>query len=79
MGAGTFVMVLIGCAQGQTCAPVMTLPVAYRSKASCLADRTDMVAASDGLGYERLFAECREQSRVNKLQTSARRKANGLI
>ncbi len=72
-------MVLIGCAQGQTCTPVMTLPVAYRSKASCLADRTDMVEASSGLGYQRLFAECREQARPNKLQTSAPRKANSLI
>ena len=63
-------MVLIGCASGQECAPVMTLPVAYQSEASCLADRSGIVAASSGLGYGRLYAECREQARAPKRQTS---------
>jgi len=62
MGPGSFVMVLIGCAQGQQCAPVMTMPIAYRSEASCLAERADILAASEGLGYDRLFAECRKRS-----------------
>ena len=48
----------------------MTLPVAYQSEASCLADRSGIVAASSGLGYGRLYAECREQARAAKRQTS---------
>ena len=72
MGPASFVMVLIGCAQGQTCAPVMTLPVAYQNRASCLADRADMVAAIAGQGYDRVIAECREQLRSRKLQTSVK-------
>jgi hypothetical protein len=52
-------MVLSGCAQGQNCAPIATLPVAYRSEASCLAARGDIVAASAELGFDRVIAECR--------------------
>lgn len=70
--SSAFIMVLIGCGQGQACAPVMTLPVAYQSKASCLADRGDMVAAISDQGYGRVIAECREQLRSKKLQTSVK-------
>jgi hypothetical protein len=62
LGPASFVMILIGCSQGEQCAPVMTLPVAYRTEASCLADRTAMIAATGSLGHGRVFAECRKQS-----------------
>ena len=74
MGPASFIMVLIGCANGQECAPVMTLPVAYQSESSCLAARGEIVAASDGLGFDRVFAECRQQSRSSKHRTSLRDK-----
>ena len=74
MGPASFIMVLIGCANGQECAQVMTLPVAYQSESSCLAARSEIVAASEGLGYDRVFAECRDQSRPGKHRTSLRDK-----
>ena len=56
MGPSSFIMVLIGCAQGQQCAPIATLPVAYRNEALCLAARGDIVAASSDLSDDRVFA-----------------------
>jgi hypothetical protein len=61
LGPASFIMVLIGCTQGQDCNPVMTLPIAYQSEASCLSDRSGMVSAIAGRGYDRVFAECRKQ------------------
>ena len=72
LGPVSFVMVVIGCSQAEQCAPVMTLPVAYRSEASCLADRGDIVSALTGDGLARVFAECRKQP--SKDQTSSRSK-----
>ena len=73
LGPVSFVMVVIGCSQNQSCAPVMTLPVAYRTEATCLADRSDIVSALSGDGYARVFAECRKQP--SKGQTSSGIKA----
>lgn len=65
MGPSSFIMVLIGCAQGGVqCAPIATMPVAFRDQASCLEARADMVAASSGLGYARVTAECRRQGKA---------------
>lgn len=64
MGPAYFVMVLIGCGTGQDCAPVATMPVAYRSQASCLADRSSIIAASSDLGFQRLIAECHERPKA---------------
>lgn len=55
-------MVLIGCAQGEQCAPIATMPVAYRNEATCLDARAEMVAATAELGYVRVIAECRPQA-----------------
>jgi hypothetical protein len=66
-------MVLIGCTEGQVCAPVTTLPIAYPTEARCLAQRSDMVSALDGLGYDRVIAECRSQGAAKP--ASARSKA----
>jgi len=71
VGPAPFIMILIGCADGAECAPVMTLPVAFQSEASCLDARSEMVAAGEGLGYDRLFAECRAQSRPARNQAGA--------
>ena len=59
-------MILLGCTNGgNQCAPISTLPVAYQSEALCLAARADMVAASTGLGYDRVVANCRRQDPVS--------------
>lgn len=60
MNAVSFVMVLMGCGQGDLpCERIATLPVAYSSQASCLAARPEILAASTGLGFARVEAECR--------------------
>ena len=65
MGPSSFIMILIGCAQGGTqCAPIATMPVAFRNQASCLEARADMVAASTDLGYAQVTAECRQQGKT---------------
>lgn len=69
MGTASFVMVLIGCAQGNACTPIATLPAAYSNEAQCLAARAEIVAASSGAGFDRVFAECR--ARAHSRQTSA--------
>jgi hypothetical protein len=59
-------MILLGCTDGGIqCAPISTLPVAYQSEALCLAARADMVAATTGLGYGRVIADCRRQDSVS--------------
>ena len=74
MGPTSFIMTLIGCTTGgHQCAPIATLPVAYQSEVSCLAARADIVAASSGLGYDRVIANCRRQgpARPEKLNAKA--------
>ena len=64
-------MVLIGCAQGQQCAPITTLPVAYANEAGCLDARAEIVAASSDLGFDRVIAECRRQPPTLSHQTES--------
>ena len=72
MGAAYFTMVLFGCAGTQDCAAIATMPVAYRSKAACVADQTNILSATGDLGYRRVFAECREQGRTSMRKVGAR-------
>jgi len=74
LGPVSFVMVLIGCTQGNACKPVMTMPAAYRTEEACLADTADIVAAISRPG-NRLSAECRK--RANQGQTSAPVRGSG--
>ena len=63
MGPVSFIMTLVGCTNGGVqCAPIATMPVAYQSEASCSAARADIIAATSGLGYDRIIADCRRQS-----------------
>ena len=61
MGPVSFVMVVLGCAQGDTCRPVMTMPAAYQTEQACMADRGDIVDALSTPGV-RLVAECRRKN-----------------
>jgi hypothetical protein len=72
VGPGTFVMVLIGCTQGRTCEPVVTLPISYRTESQCIAERAEIVAATEGHGYDRLFAECRKRPIGNRTSAPTR-------
>lgn len=68
-------MILVGCSNaGDQCAPIATMPVAYRSEAGCLAARADIVAASSGLGYDRVIANCRRQTSAGPEKFDARAK-----
>lgn len=68
-------MVVVGCTQGQACAPVVTLPIAYHSEARCLAERAGIIAAIGDLGYDRLVADCRKRPVENR--TSAPKESVG--
>ena len=62
-----FIMVLLGCSDAAACEPVATLPVAYESQASCMASRTEILAA---LGDETMVAECRRQGPLTPIEAS---------
>lgn len=72
MGTASFVMVLIGCVQGNPCSPIATLPAAYRTEVGCLAARAEIVAAVSGAGFDRVFAECRSQETSRQTSVAAR-------
>jgi hypothetical protein len=56
-------MTLLGCGQsGAQCTTVMTLPMAYSSETSCLADRDTMRQAVTG--YATVIAQCSAKART---------------
>jgi len=66
-------MILVGCTNGGTqCAPISTLPVAYQSEVSCLAARAEIIAASAGLGYDKVIANCRRQGAAGPQRLNAK-------
>ena len=60
MGAGLFLMAIMGCADGSAaCTPVATLPTRYESRAACAAATTAALATSTEFDYPTIVAECR--------------------
>ena len=60
MGAGLFLMAIMGCADGSTaCTPVATMPTRYESRATCAAATNDALVASTEFDYPTIVAECR--------------------
>lgn len=65
MGATPFIMVLLGCsAEASQCQPILTMPVAYTSEASCLNSRAEILALNSHLGFARVEAQCRPHGAV---------------
>ncbi|MDQ3078451.1 MAG: hypothetical protein M3R03_00420 [Pseudomonadota bacterium] len=60
MGAGLFLMAIMGCADGSSaCTPVATLPARYESRAECAAATNAALATSTEFDFPTIVAECR--------------------
>ena len=60
MGAGFFVIAILGCADGSAaCTPVATLPTRYESRAQCAANTVSALANNNDFDFPSLLAECR--------------------
>ena len=60
MGAGLFLMAIMGCADGSAaCTPVATMPARYESRAACAAATNDALQASTEFDFPTIVAECR--------------------
>ena len=60
MGAGLFLMAIMGCADGSAaCTPVATLPTRYESRAACAAATDAALTTSTEFDYPTIVAECR--------------------
>ena len=64
-----FIMVLLGCVDGSPkCEPIMTLPAAYSSEASCKAAQDEILAV---VGDRRVIAQCRPKPMSGKTAAKA--------
>ena len=60
MGPGSFVIAILGCADGGTsCQTVATLAPRYENAAQCAAAREQALDANTDLDFPTLIAECR--------------------
>jgi len=60
MGAGFFLIAIMGCADASTaCTPVATMPARYESQAACSAATNQALLASTEFDYPTIVAECR--------------------
>ena len=60
MGAGFFVIAILGCADGSAaCTPVATMPSHYESRQACIAATAPALIASGDFDYPTVLAECR--------------------
>ena len=77
MGAGLFLIAIMGCADGSAaCTPVATMPTRYESRAACAAATTSALEASTEFDYPTITAECRAAATpasATRLQAPAKR------
>ncbi len=63
MGAGYFIIAILGCADGSSaCTPLMTVPTRYESAEACSAAAPAALMANSNFDSPSLFAECRRQA-----------------
>ena len=60
MGAGFFLIAIMGCADASAaCTPVATMPARYESRAACSAATDQALRASTEFDFPTIVAECR--------------------
>ncbi len=60
MGAGYFIIAILGCADGSAaCTPVATMPTRYANEQTCSAATGEALARNTDLDFPTLVAECR--------------------
>lgn len=63
MGAGYFIIAILGCADGSaSCAQVATLPVRYSTQAQCAASVNAALIENSNFDFPTVMAECRAVS-----------------
>ena len=63
MGAGYFIIAILGCADGGTaCTPVATLPTHYATQAQCTASTGAALIENSSFDFPTLVARCRAGS-----------------
>jgi hypothetical protein len=63
MGAGYFVIAIMGCADGgSACTPVATLPTHYATEAQCAGASVSALEANTQFDFPTLVARCRSAS-----------------
>jgi hypothetical protein len=63
MGPATFVIAILGCADGGTaCTPVATLQTRYETEAQCTAATVPALEQNSSFDYPTLVARCRRAS-----------------
>jgi hypothetical protein len=66
MGAGYFVIAILGCADGGTsCTAVATLPAHYATVDECSAAAAPALEANNNFDFPTLLARCRPASRAS--------------
>ena len=76
MGAGYFVIAILGCADGgSACTPVATLPVRYESQVQCAAASVAALEANSDFDFPTLLARCREGTAPTAAKAPSRRPA----
>lgn len=80
MGAGYFVIAILGCADGgSACTPVATLPARYESERQCVAATVPALERNTDFDYPTLVARCREgKVRTGGRITNTRRAATAV-
>ena len=64
MGPATFVIAILGCADGGTaCTPVATIPTEYTTQAQCTAATGAALLENSNFDYPTLMARCRIEDR----------------
>ena len=64
MGAGYFIIAILGCGDGSSaCTPVATMPARYESEAACAAAAPDALIANSDFDFPSLLAECKSMRR----------------
>ena len=65
MGAGYFIIAIMGCAEGAggACTPVTTVPARFDSRSECEAAAPDALIANSKFDFPELLAQCRAVAR----------------
>ena len=76
MGAGFFLMAIMGCADGSSaCTAVATMPTRYESRSACAAATGNALAASTEFDFPTIVAECRPAAAPTAVRAPAKRPA----
>ena len=79
MGAGYFIIAIMGCAEGagSACTPVATVPARFESRSECEAAAPDALIANSKFDFPELLAQCRPVARPASAEQPSQKPARG--